>query len=73
MIDLDKLAAQSLVYVDTELADGKELIFSKEKFAQLIVQECCQVLSKESITHNGYGYNQHALYQKLREHIGVEE
>ena len=44
-----------------------------EKFAELIVEECCQVLSKETIRHNGYGYNQHALYQKIREHFGVEQ
>ena len=44
-----------------------------EKFAELIVAECCQVLSKETIRHDGYGYNQHALYQKIREHFGVEE
>ena len=37
---LEKFAAQSLVYVDTGLDDGKELVFSKEKFAQLIVREC---------------------------------
>lgn len=39
-VNLDKLAAQSLIYVDTGLDDGKELIFSKEKFAELIVREC---------------------------------
>ena len=44
-----------------------------EKFAELIVEECCQVLSKETIRHDGYGYNQHALYQKIREHFGVEQ
>lgn len=44
-----------------------------EKFAELIVEECCQVLGKETIRHDGYGYNQHALYQKIREHFGVEQ
>ena len=39
-VNLDKLAAQSLIYVDTGLDDGKELIFSKEKFAELIAREC---------------------------------
>lgn len=48
-------------------------ITDPEKFAELIVAECCQVLSKETIRHDGYGYNQHALYQKIREHFGVEE
>jgi hypothetical protein len=40
-------------------------------FAQLIVEECCHVLSKESIIHSGYGYNQHGLYQQLRKHFGI--
>lgn len=42
-------------------------------FARLIVDECCEVLSKESIVHSGYGYNQHGLYQQLRKHFGVEK
>jgi hypothetical protein len=42
-----------------------------EKFAELIVREWCEVLSKEDIRHGGYGYNQHALYQQLRDHFGV--
>jgi hypothetical protein len=50
----------------------REALF-EEKFAELIVGECCQVLSKETIRHDGYGYNQHSLYQKIREHFGVKE
>lgn len=45
---------------------------SLERFVGMIVEECCQVLSKESIRHDGYGYNQHDLYQKMRQHLGVE-
>lgn len=41
-------------------------------FARLIVEECCEVLGAETIIHDGYGYNQHALYQKLNEHFGIE-
>jgi hypothetical protein len=37
---LEKFAAQSLVEHDGEL------IFSKEKFAELIVQECCSKLEE---------------------------
>lgn len=40
---------------------------------KLIVEECCEVLGKESIRHDGYGYNQHALYQKLYKHFGIGE
>lgn len=43
------------------------------EFAELIVEECCQVLSKETIRHDGYGYNQGFLHKKIKEHLGVEE
>jgi hypothetical protein len=42
-------------------------------FAGLIVEECCKRLSEETILHDGYGYNQHELYNRLRKHFGVEE
>ena len=44
---LEKFAAQSLVYVDTGLPDGKELVFSKEKFAELIVKECAEICRRQ--------------------------
>ena len=62
---LEKFAAQSLVYLDTGLSDGKELIFSKEKFAELIVKECATLIDAEEI-QSRYG-------NMLKEHFGVEE
>lgn len=46
---------------------------SLEKFAELIVRECCDVLQNEDIRHSGYGYNQGFLHKKIKEHFGVEE
>ena len=43
------------------------------KFAELIVQECCDVLQSEVIQHDGYGYNQFALHNKIKKHFGVKE
>jgi hypothetical protein len=43
-----------------------------KRFAELIVEECCNRLSKETILHDGYGYNQHELYNRLRKHFGVK-
>jgi hypothetical protein len=43
-----------------------------EKFAELIVAECCKRLSEETILHDSFGYNQHELYNRLRKHFGVE-
>ena len=59
---LEKFAAQSLVEYDGEL------IFSKEKFAELIVRECMKLNSKElSITAI------ERLLPLYKEHFGVEE
>jgi hypothetical protein len=74
---IQALAEQAGFYV----ADGKiyipstseEITTCQKNFAELMVQECCNRLSKETIRHDGYGYNQHALYRILREHFGVEE
>ena len=45
----------------------------KEKFAELIVRECCDVLQNEDIRYSGYGYNQGFLHKKIKQHFGVEE
>jgi hypothetical protein len=37
-----------------------------QEFADLIVEECCNTLSKEDLRHGGYGYNLHGLYGILR-------
>jgi len=63
---LERFAAQSLVEHEGEL------IFSKEKFAELIVKECCDIVgdyygqSKKS----GPGYT---MICDIKEHFGVEE
>mgnify|MGYP000524687278 FL=1 len=55
---LEKFAAQSLVEYEGEL------IFSKEKFAELIVRECANVASDHDALD---------IYEEIREHFGVEE
>jgi hypothetical protein len=57
---LEKFAAQSLVE-----SDG-ELIFSKEKFAELIVRECAEVGSKFSQAHPL------DIQYQIKRHFGVE-
>ena len=61
---LEKFAAQSLVEHDGEL------IFSKEKFAELIVRECADVACKHMELNEGTDYN---LGGKIKKHFGVEE
>ena len=55
---LERFAAQSLVE-----SDG-ELVFSKEKFAELIVRECAEVAAEHDALD---------IYEEIREHFGVEE
>lgn len=45
----------------------------QQKFGELIIDEIIQVLGKETIRHDGYGYNQHALYQRIKEHFGIKQ
>ncbi len=55
---LEKFAAQSLIEHDGEL------IFSKEKFAELIVRECANVAADHEALD---------IYEEIREHFGVSE
>ncbi len=60
---LEKFAAQSLVEHDGEL------IFSKEKFAELIVRECADLI--DSMDHSSQ-YFPHVA-DTIKQHFGVEE
>jgi hypothetical protein len=63
---LEKFAAQSLVE-----SEG-ELIFSKEKFAELIVKECLDQLLVSDPTEDfdkGIAWSA----KQIKEHFGVEE
>jgi hypothetical protein len=77
---LEKFAAQSLVYVDTGLSDGKELIFSKEKFAELIVAECIEQIKSKGTDWVDFAPSQTGvrpeyweMAQRIKQHFGVEE
>ena len=66
---LEKFAAQSLVEYDGEL------IFSKEKFAQLIVQECanhCDLLLDHKISSE-WSRGTHDCSRAIKKHFGIEE
>jgi len=62
---LERFAAQSLVEHDGEL------IFSKEKFAELIVRECVNIAYQNDVakfTRDGY-----VIGQEIEKHFGVEK
>ncbi len=61
---LERFAAQSLVEYNGEL------IFSKEKFAELIVQECVKIAYQNDIakfTRDGY-----QIGMDIQKHFGLE-
>jgi hypothetical protein len=58
---LERFAAQSLVPYNGEL------IFSKEKFAELIVQECVGVADHSNVTGKSI------VGERIKQHFGVEE
>ena len=59
---LERFAAQSLVEYDGEL------IFSKEKFAELIVQECIDTVSDCSVEY----CTRPQIVSEIKEHFGVD-
>jgi len=62
---LERFAAQSLVDYEGEL------IFSKEKFAELIVRECVNIAYQNDVakfTRDGY-----VIGQEIEKHFGVEK
>ena len=69
---LERFATQSLVEHEGEL------IFSKEKFAELIVEECINIAdksntgSKSSNEGTEFYYNAD-IGDKIKQHFGVEE
>jgi hypothetical protein len=67
---LERFAAQSLVEYEGEL------IFSKEKFAELIVRECIEcadVVGKANYVSSYPNSTAHHIKQKIKEHFGVDE
>jgi len=73
---LERFAAQSLVE-----SDG-ELVFSKEKFAELIVRECLahgKLTQSQAVVNGSEEYNAgremgiEVFMNQIKQHFGVEE
>jgi hypothetical protein len=74
---VEKLAVQSLVWVDTGLADGREQIFSTQKFAELIVRECigcCEQVISDPVPKSVDTFEQGGIHciDEIKQHFGVE-
>jgi len=62
---IQELAEQATTRIEPTSNSGEGWIFDKEKFSELIVRECIDVVRKATTSPNGY--------QALMKHFGVEE
>ena len=66
------LAEQATTYIEPTANSGEGWIFDKEKFAELIVQECARALDDKLANPNGASVA-YCDGSDLLEHFGVEE
>ena len=74
------LAEQATTYIEPTATSGEGWIFNKEKFAELIVQECVSVINTEAGERKDDDEyerawkmgTEFAVYQ-IKQHFGVEE
>ena len=63
---IKELAEQATSYIDPSANDGVCWYFDKEKFAELIVRECCEV------AHCNFHVDGLTLGGIMKKHFGVE-
>ena len=66
------LIEQATTYIDPIANDGVCWDFDREKFAQLIVQECAEVIFETPVKYTEIDI-MHIIRDRVREHFGVEE
>ena len=65
------LIEQATTYIDPIANDGVCWDFDREKFAQLIVQECAKVIFETPVKYTEIDI-MHIIRDRVREHFGVE-
>ena len=63
---IKQLAEQATTYIEPTATSGEGWIFDKEKFAELIVQECIGIADE----YDGVGST---IVSRIEKHFGVEE
>ena len=66
------LAEQATTYIEPTATSGEGWIFNKEKFAELIVQECAEVIFETPVKYTEIDI-MHIIRDRVKEHFGVEE
>ena len=69
---IQELAEQATTYIDPIANDGVCWDFDREKFAQLIVQECAEVIFETPVKYTEIDI-MHIIRDRVKEHFGVEE
>jgi hypothetical protein len=71
-----QLAEQATTYIEPTYSSGEGWIFDKEKFAELIVEECILTIQM-GITRDGHDTEQYQRsikhIKQIKEHFGFEE
>jgi hypothetical protein len=67
---IKELIKQATVFEYDELFNLERDRFDKEKFAELIVKECIEVVEKQKVKMS---YGPTFVIQDIKEHFGVEE
>ena len=69
---IKELAEQATTYIEPTATSGEGWIFNKEKFAELIVQECAEVIFETPVKYTEIDI-MHIIRDRVKEHFGVEE
>ena len=79
-LHIQKLAEQATIKTSYQyqtwgdrIATGHKEQFDKEKFAELIVQECIDIIAPYSVRMSRPGEEYLHPIQEIKEHFGVEE
>ena len=74
---IKQIAEQATTYIEPTSSSGEGWIFDKEKFAELIVRECVELVSvnRDLAIEDGWNVDEamSTAINDIEEHFGVEE
>ena len=68
-----QLAEQATTYIEPTSTSGEGWIFDKEKFAELIVQDCIDIIAPYTIRISRPGEEYLHPILEIKQHFGVKE
>jgi len=70
---IQQLAEQATTYIEPTSTSGEGWIFDKEKFAELIVQDCIDIIAPYTIRISRPGEEYLHPILEIKQHFGVKE